>query len=156
MLKSYKLSNEIKDSPRGGRPSKLNSRDQSLFYQRVREDPKISYQELSAGFSYKAGYKGVSYSTVRKCLNKKGIDCYVAAGKSLLKVTDSIKRYKWCKERLHWSVEDWSKVIFSDESNLEVVNHKSFIVKRLGSEKYKERFCYFTLIFYQEYKAVAA
>ena len=38
--------------------------------------------------------------------NKKGIDCYVASRKLLLRMTDRIKRYKWCKERLHWSVED--------------------------------------------------
>ena len=74
MLKNYKLSYDIKDSPRVGRPSKLNSRNQSLWYQRVREDPKISYRELSAEFS-----NSVSYSTVRRYLNKKGIDCYVAA-----------------------------------------------------------------------------
>ena len=110
MLKNYKLSNNIKDSPRVDRPSKLNSRDQSSLYQRVREDPKISYRELSAEFS-KAGYVSVSYSTVR-CLGKKGIDCCIAARKPLLRVTDRIKRNKWCKERLHWSVEDWSKVIF--------------------------------------------
>ena len=126
---------------RVGRLSKLNSRDQSLLYRRVREDPKINYRELSAEFSNKAGYVSVSYSTVRRCFNKIGIDCYVAARKLLLRVTDTIKRYKWCKERLHWSVEDWFKVIFSDEPNFEVVNRKSrFIVKKLASEKYKERF----------------
>ena len=48
----------------------------------------------------------------------------------------------WCKERLHWLEEDWSKVIFNDESNFEVVNRKSrFIVEKLASEKNKERFC---------------
>ena len=31
-LKNYKLSNDVKDSPRVGRPSKLNSRDQSLLF----------------------------------------------------------------------------------------------------------------------------
>ena len=97
---------------------------------------------MSTEFRNKAGYVSVSYSTVRRRLNKKGIDCYVTARKPLLRVTDRIKRYKWCKEKLHWSVEDWSKVIFIDESNFEVVNHKSrFIFKRLASEKCKERFC---------------
>ena len=78
-LKSYKLSSDIKDLPRIGRPSKLNSRDQDLLYRRVREDPKISHQELSAEFSNNSGCVSVSYSTARSCLNKKGINCYVAA-----------------------------------------------------------------------------
>ena len=46
-----------------------------------------------------------------------------------------MKRRKWCKERLNWSVEEWSRVIFSDESNFQVFNRKSKVmVKRLGSE----------------------
>ena len=142
MLKNCKLSNDLKDSPRVSRQSKLNSRDQSLLYRRVWEDPKISYRGLSAEFCNKAGYISVIYSIVRRCLSKKSIDCYVAARKPLLRVTDRIKRYKGCKERHHWSVEGWSKVIFSDESNFEVFNCKSrFIVKRLASKKCKERFC---------------
>ena len=78
-LKSYKLSNDVKDSPRVGRPSNLSSGDQSLLYRRVRENPKNSYRGLSVEFSNKAGYVSVSYSTVRRCLDKKCIDCYVAA-----------------------------------------------------------------------------
>jgi hypothetical protein len=43
---------------------------------------------------------------------------------------------------LHWTVEVLANVIFSDESNLEVINRKSRIfVKRLRSEKYEPRFC---------------
>ena len=73
MMKNYKLSNDVKDSPRVGRLSKLNSRDQSLLYWGrgggVREELKISYRNCL--FSSKAGYISVSYSTVPRYLNKK-------------------------------------------------------------------------------------
>ncbi|RNA16644.1 transposable element Tcb1 transposase [Brachionus plicatilis] len=39
--------------------------------------------------------------------------------KPLLTVLDRSKRLKWCKERQRWTVNDWSKVVFSDESNFE-------------------------------------
>ena len=59
-----------------------------------------------------------------------------------MRVSDRLKRLKWCRERLHWSVEDWAKVIFSDKSSFEVINRKSrLIIKRLAGEKIKERFC---------------
>ena len=59
----------------------------------------------------------------------------------MLTILDRIKRRKWCKERLNWSIEDWSKVIFSDESNFEVINRKSrIIVKRKANEKYNKRY----------------
>ena len=38
---------------------------------------------------------------------------------------------------MYWSVEDWARVIFSDESNFEVFNRKGrFFVKRYHSEKF--------------------
>ena len=59
-----------------------------------------------------------------------------------MSIKDRLKRRKWFKERLHWQVEDWAKVIFSDESNFEVINRKSqVIVKRLSTEKYLAKFC---------------
>ncbi len=43
---------------------------------------------------------------------------------------------------MNWSVEEWSRVIFCDESNFQVFNRKSKVmVKRLGSEKYDTKFC---------------
>ena len=142
MLKNHKLHNDVKDLPRLGGPLKLTSRDQSYLCRKVRQGPKISYRELAEGFTNTPGNVSVSRWTVRRCLNKKGLDCYVAAQKPLLRVSDRLKRLKWCRERLHWSVEDWAKVIFSNESNFEVINCKSrLIIKRLTGEKFKEHFC---------------
>ena len=141
-LKNHKLHSDVKDLPRLGRPLKLTSRDQSYLYQKVRQDPKISYCELAEGFTNAPGNVSVSRWTVQRCLNKKGLGFCVAARKPLLRVLDCLNRIKWCRERLHWSVEEWAKVIFSDESNFEVINHKSIlIIKMLAGEKFKERFC---------------
>ena len=141
-LKNHELHNDVKDLLRLGRPLKLTSRDQSYLYRKVRQDPKISYHKLAEGFTNIPGNVSVSRWTVRRCLNKKSLDCYVAARKPFLLVLDCLKRLKWCRERLHWSVEDWAKVIFSYESNFEVINCKSrLIIKRLAGEKFKERFC---------------
>ena len=142
MLKNHELHSNVKDLPRLGRHLKLTSRDQSYLYRKVRQDPKISYCKLAEGFTNTPGNVSVSRWTVQRCLNKKGLNCYDAARKPLLCVSDRLKRLKWCRERLHWSVEDWAKVIFSDESNFEVVNCKSrLIIKRLAGEKFKEHFC---------------
>ena len=114
-LKNHELHNDFKDLPRLSKPLKLTSRDQSYLYRKVRQDPKISYRELAEGFTNTPGNASFSRWTVRRCLNKKGFDCYVAARKSLLCVSDRLRILKWCRERLHWSVEDWVKVIFSQD-----------------------------------------
>ncbi len=73
---------------------------------------------------------------MRKIFLNRGISSYTAQRRQLLRVTDRMKRRKWCKVRLSWSVEEWNRVIFSDESNFQVFNRKSKVmVKRLGSEK---------------------
>ena len=65
----------------------------------------------------------------------------MAPRKPLLTIKHKLKRIRWCKERLHWGIEEWSRVIFSDESNFEVINRKNRIrVKRFQNEKFNENF----------------
>lgn len=140
--KKLERTGDVKDLPRPGRPSKLSYRDVNYLFRLTRQDPKISYQELADNLNSKLKNICVSRHTVRRELIKRDIDCYVSIRKPLLTVMDRVKRRKWCRERLHWTIEDWARVIFSDESNFEVINRKSrILVKRLKSEKYLERFC---------------
>ena len=94
MLKNHELHNDVKDLPKLGRPLKLTSNDQSYLYRKIRQDPKISYRELAEGFINTSGNVSISRWTVRRCLNKKGLDCYVATRKALLRVSDRLKRLK--------------------------------------------------------------
>ena len=55
-------------------------------------------------------------------------------------VSDANKaiRLAWCRERKDWTVDDWRKVIWSDESKFIIFNHaRSTRVWRKVSEKYK-------------------
>ena len=66
---------------------------------------------------------------------------YVAPRKPLLSIKNKLNRRRWCKERLHWGVEEQSRVIFLDESNFEVINRKTKLkVKRFQNEKFHEKF----------------
>ena len=77
-----------------------------------------------------------------RILTSKNLKSCYSTRKPLLKPTDRIKRRKWAKERLHWTDEDWAKVIFSDESNFEVFNRKGRVyVKRYANEKYLAKMC---------------
>ena len=76
MLKNHELHNDFKDLPRLHRPLKLTSRDQSSLNRKVRKFLiKISYRELAEGFTNTPGNASVSRWTVRRCINKKGLDC---------------------------------------------------------------------------------
>jgi hypothetical protein len=122
-----------------GRPEKLTNRDKNYIHRQVRINPRLSLRELT---NSKFKNINVSKDTVRSILTKKGIGSYKAQRKPMLTIKDRVKRWKWCRQRLHWQIEDWAKVIFSDESNFTVCNRKSqVIVKRLSTEKYHPRYC---------------
>ncbi|RMZ98296.1 Homeodomain-like DNA binding domain-containing transcription factor [Brachionus plicatilis] len=72
-----------KESTRPGRSRKLTYKNQySLFIQ-------------------------ISRETVGRFLTRKGIGTYTALKKPLLTASDRIKRLKWCKETLNWTIERW-------------------------------------------------
>ncbi len=83
----------------------------------------------------------VGKDTVGRILKRKGLGSYIAVRKPLLTIKDRIKRLNWCRQRQYWTVDKWSTVLFSDESNFEVFNRKGKVwVKRLKHEKYLPRF----------------
>ena len=137
---NFKNTGTANETPKSGK--KFSDQDQRSIIIKSRQNPSLSLRNLAAEFNSIKNEHTVSRETVRRILHNRGIDSYVAQRKPLLRVSDRIKRRKWCKERLTWTVEDWSRVIFSDESNFQVFNRKSkVIVKRLKSEKYDTRFC---------------
>jgi transposase len=140
--KNFYKNNVVGELPRPGRPQKLSYRDENWIFRQVREDPKISNGRLAAEFSSREKNVSISRDTVRRSLKKRNIGTYTAQKKPFLTKKHMRNRFNWCKERLHWDVEKWSKVIFSDESNYEVINRKSrVLVKRLPNEKYHSKFC---------------
>lgn len=127
--------------PRSGRPKKLSPRSESWLYRKVRKFPSISCRKLADQFNSTFHEVSICKETARKALINKEIGTYVAPKKPLLTRKHKKIRKDWCKERLHWDVEKWSRVIFSDESNFEVINRKSkVLIKRHRWEKYLDRF----------------
>ena len=139
--KNYREKNLIGECPKSGRPAKLTWRDQNVLYRMVRLHPSISYRSLAAEFNARTENFSISSETVRKALKKRGIKAYLATRKPLLTKRHMQKRLKWCRKLRHWGVEEWSRVIFSDESNYEVINRKSKVFfKRLENEKYLSQY----------------
>ena len=49
-------------------------------------------------------------------LHEQGFHCRIPAVKPLLNGRQRQKRLKWCREKKDWTTEQWSSVMFSDES----------------------------------------
>jgi transposase len=133
--KNFEENGKAGEKRRIGRPKLTSVRDVSLLTRQVRQNPRLSAKKLAGTFQTGGG-KVLSRRTVNRILNKEKLFSNTAVRKPLLK-SDYIKRRKWCKERLDWSTERWKLVIFSDESNFEVINRKSRIkVRRMVGERF--------------------
>ena len=73
-------------------------------------------------------------STVRKRLLENGRKARKPIKKQLL--TDGMKKQRldWAKQHRNWTAEDWSKVLFCDESHFEVHGRRSQYVRRSKGE----------------------
>lgn len=120
--------------PRSGRPAKLNARDIRRLVRAVTSSAdgrKSSYMQIAKDLGIEA-----SETTIRRVLRKAGFRRCVACSKPLVSWINRCKRLKWARAHLHWGMEDWLRVIFSDESTFETGQRARQFVTRRSHEKY--------------------
>lgn len=95
------------------RPNLLSDRDaramERLLTQQVAKTPKEAAQMIQ---------KPVSEWTARRALKKIGLEAAIKPKKPALSDKNVKARLKFCKKYKHWSVDDWKRVIWSDETRI--------------------------------------
>ena len=99
---------------RVGRPRKSMDRDDRLLIRRALDDTKMPLCELKF-----AANSNLSISTIRRRLKEENIQKWLAIERPRLTERHAEKRYEWAKKHLQWTVEQWRKVIWSDECSVE-------------------------------------
>jgi len=140
-LANFEQTNSAKEKVKPGRPRKYSERAENYIFRQARTHFKWSNADLARDFNNYQKNISVGKDTIGRILKRKGLGSYIAVRKPLLTIKDRIKRLNWCRQRQYWTVDKWSTVLFSDESNFEVFNRKGKVwVKRLKHEKYLPRF----------------
>ena len=62
------------------------------------------------------------------------------ARKPLLTARMRSKHLQWCKERRNWSIDQWSKIMWSDESVTRLFSNYSSIVRCKVGYRYEAKF----------------
>ena len=108
----------------GGRPQKATDRDQRLIkLQQLRDDTNfladlVRYAHTNLNLF-------LSRSTISRILREFDMVSYIAPWKPKITRAQRSNRVHWYHQHSDWSMKQWSRVIFSDESNFEIVNRKS-------------------------------
>ena len=121
-------------NPTSERPEKINTHDLRCLIRAVTKSADgrhESYVQLAADLGITT-----SETTLRKYLRKAGFRRCIACPKPLVSWINRRKRLKWAREHLHWTIEDWMRVIFSDESSFETRQRNRVYVTRRSNERH--------------------
>ena len=140
-VKKYSNSQSFESKVRTGRKSNISEREFRYIKDQIKNKPEITSNELSI-ISGEVRQKMIPASTIRNILLKRGIRSYSARKTQFLTKSMREKRLSWCKRHVNFSQDYWNRVLFSDETTIEI-NPCSIInkVRRFSFENpYQKKF----------------
>ena len=131
----YKETHFNCDKPRSGRPRITSEAENKSIILLSKRERRKTAPEIQADFNSGHG-TNVSVNTVKRRLPDVGLYGRVAKKKPLLRKVNKTKRLQWAKQHKNWSVEDFKKVLWTDESKFEIFgNKRRSYVRRFAHEK---------------------
>lgn len=128
IIKRYKETGEYySDRHLCQRPRKTDERGDRVLLRLSKKDPKASSSDLQRQLAAEYDIH-LDSSTVRRRLLEMDRPAYRPVQCQSLTETQRKKRYDWACQYQNWTVENWRRVCFSDESMIEIQpNHSQFV-----------------------------
>jgi predicted transcriptional regulator len=104
---------------RTGRPRILTDRKTKRLTAALLKDKtsrRRNVKEVCQLFSEQNGGEKVSVRTMQRALKKEGIRSCIPRPKPLISAANRAKRLAFAQKYSHWTVYDWKRVVWSDES----------------------------------------
>ncbi|GFV37066.1 HTH_Tnp_Tc3_2 domain-containing protein [Trichonephila clavipes] len=114
-LKRFSETNFIADRGRSGRPRKTSLREDRLLHRISLSNRKLNSSQNLKQWALTSNVS-VCPRTVRGRLLKIGLRGCKARPKPLLTEFQRKRRLTWVREHSLWTIKNWEKVTFSDES----------------------------------------
>lgn len=136
IIAKFKSQGNTDDNKRSGRPRSTTIQDDRLICLTARRHPFYSCKDILDTIDTLRN-KRISTRTINNRLIEKKLFSYAATRKPLLTNFDRYRRIKFCRQILRMSQLELDNIIFSDESNFQVINRDTKQrVRRLKGEKY--------------------
>ncbi|KAI4896614.1 hypothetical protein NFI96_008472 [Prochilodus magdalenae] len=118
IIRKWKKCKITGNLPRSGAPCKISPRGASMILRKVRNEPRITRQDLVNDLN-RAGTT-VSKKTISNTLRRQGLKSCSARKVPFLKPTHVKARLKFANDHLNDPEEEWEKVMWSDETKIEL------------------------------------
>lgn len=113
LKKKYEETGSVINRKKCGRPRATCKRDDRKLRNIVKNTRRLTSKQINIIWE-----QNVSNRTVRNRLNEMGFAFRKAKMKPFLTKRHKRERLQWCRDHANWTVTDWYKVIFSDESRV--------------------------------------
>ena len=138
ILRKFSSSNSTGNKPRTGRPRVTTARDDKVIARHAVKDPFASSHVIQRLLPSPAP----SARTIRRRLQSEhGLRSHHPAKKPFLTKKQQLNRMKFCREHRAWTVDQWNKVLWSDESTIRQFSNYTFHVRRPKGTRYQARHC---------------
>ncbi len=111
---SKHINREAKGRKRCGRKKCTSNRDNRTLERIVKQNPFKNVGEIHKEWT--AAGVSASRTTTHRRMQDMGFSCRIPCVKPLLNNRQRQKRLAWAKDKKDWTAAEWSKVMFSDES----------------------------------------
>ncbi|KAK2944661.1 putative Transposable element Tc1 transposase [Blattamonas nauphoetae] len=126
---------DLKDRPRSGRPRCTTPRQDRFIVRQITNDPNTDTSTVASELPTEDG-RQISERTIRRRAAEAGLFHRVKRSAPLLTRGHRQNRLRFAEAHADWSVDEWRKVMFSDESSVECgENHgQHWVWRRKGEE----------------------
>jgi transposase len=121
VFKRYLATTSLNNAKRSGRPKKLTPKKQRLVIRTLKKNPSITATGISKKLAEDEDLK-ISRHTISRTLNDHGYVARIKKKKPLLSKKNQALRYQWAKDHINWTLEDWKRVVWSDETKFNLLN----------------------------------
>jgi transposase len=111
----------VKFSALGGRPKLLSEREERLL---IRDVSTGKLENAAAAARHLSETRGTSVSrqTISRALQRGGLKSVAKKKKPAISLKNKKQRLAWCREHENWTIADWMRVIWSDETKIRRYN----------------------------------
>ena len=134
-LKRVRERGSVENLPRSGRKRKTTVRDDMCLLRSIKKNRRQTLKDATNRFNTRTEC-GVSCRTIKRRLSENGYKRCVVSKKTTVSQINREKRSRFCRQRIHWTVDNqWSSIIFSDETKIVLGNNNKVYVWRTTDER---------------------
>jgi len=133
IIRKHNAFKSVDDRPKSGRPKKTSAADDRQMRRFVSKNRFSTAAEVKIGVNLPSN---ISLRLIQRRLFHFDLKCYRAAHKPMVSRINRIKRKKFSKKYAKWSLKDWKRVAFTDESRFSLFGSDSqYLVRRNSNER---------------------